>query len=207
MSYLLAAIGILSAAAYGIGYAHRPETVLRSVLKTTATGALALIALLAGGPTLLVLGLLCSALGDLALSRPGERAFLIGLGGFAAAHLCYIALFIWLAPGLPPILPGLIMLIYAATTEIWLAPHTGALRWPVRFYVVLITAMAMAALALPAPLMAALLGAAAFVASDTLLAIQLFRLPDDSRWHMPVGRALWALYYGAQLLIVWAILG
>ncbi len=74
----------------------------------------------------------------------------------------------------------LVLLANTVATEFWLAPHTGSLRWPVRFYVLVITAMGLSALTLPLGL--APLGAALFIVSDTLLAIDLFRLkPGDPR--------------------------
>ena len=59
-----------------------PST-LRSVVKT---GAVALLAISALPVPLLALALGLSALGDLALSRDGDRAFLAGVAAFALAH-------------------------------------------------------------------------------------------------------------------------
>ncbi|MEO3416420.1 lysoplasmalogenase family protein [Roseovarius sp. CAU 1744] len=180
---------------------------LRTIFKTVPVAMLALVAGLAGGPDLLVLALALSALGDLALSRAGDRAFLVGLGSFALAHLAYIVLFASLATGWPALFPVLALVAYAISTEVWLIPYTAALRGPVRLYVVLITGMGIAALALPGMVSMALIGAGAFVASDTILAVQLFRLSPQSRWYAPAEWSLWALYYGAQLLILWAVIG
>jgi uncharacterized membrane protein YhhN len=47
-----------------------------SALKTLSTSLLAIIAWHMGGPALLVAGLTLSALGDLFLSRDGEKAFI-----------------------------------------------------------------------------------------------------------------------------------
>ena len=201
------AISALSALIYGVFFCQRGPSALRSVLKTAGVALLACAAALADAPVLIVIGLGLSAIGDLALSRDGDRAFLIGLGSFALAHLAYILLFAALATGWPAILPGIVLIAYAISSEVWLAPHTGEMRSAVRLYVVLITGMGLSALALPTAMSPALIGAGAFMASDTLLAIQLFRLPPGSRWHIPIARALWALYYAAQLLILWAFIG
>jgi hypothetical protein len=40
------------------------------------------------------------------------------------------------------------------------------------------------------------------MASDTILAIQLFRMRDDSGWQIPASVLLWLLYAGGQLAIV-----
>ena len=207
MSVLLLSVSALSALIYGLWYCQRVPSGLRTVLKTAGVALLAGAAALGGAPVLLVLGLALSAIGDLALSRDGDRAFLIGLGSFAIAHLAYILLFATLASGWPAILLAVLLIVYAISTEFWLAPHTGDMRGAVRLYVVLITGMGLSALALPAGMTLALIGAGAFMVSDTLLAIQLFRLPQGSRWYVPFARALWALYYAAQLLILWAFIG
>ena len=200
-------ISAICALVYGVRYCHLPESSLRSIVKTAAIGLLALVAGIIGAPVFLLLALTLSSLGDFALSRQGKRAFLIGLAGFALAHLFYILLFAGLAASWPAILPVTLLLAYAISTEFWLASYTGDMRGPVRVYVLLITGMGVAALALPKEYVLALIGAAAFMASDTLLAVQLFRLDAESRWQVPIARSLWGLYYGAQLLILLAILG
>ncbi len=109
----------------------------RTLFKTLPVLCLAAGAWWASGPDLLVVALVFSALGDLALSREGRAAFLYGLAAFALAHLVYVLLFAGLsgrgvidAIAARP-LPALAMLALALSTELWLAPHVGALRWPV----------------------------------------------------------------------------
>ena len=207
MTAFLIAISAVCALTYGIWFCHQPTSWLRTGIKTAAIGLLSVVAGLEGGAFLLVLALALSALGDFALSQPGQRAFLVGLCSFALAHIFYILLFLGLAEGLPTLLPVLILVAYAISTEFWLAPHTGDMRGPVRVYVLLITGMGLSALALPDAMIWALVGAGAFVVSDTVLAIQLFRLGPESRWYAPFARWLWAFYYIAQLLILRAMLG
>ena len=105
----------------------------------------ALASATSGAPVLLTLALLLSAVGDLALSRSGQKAFLAGLTGFALAHLLFIILFqglgpdpIWAAFGHTPFF-AVVLVLVALSSEIWLAPYTGKLVWPVRVYVTLIT--------------------------------------------------------------------
>ncbi|MFD1157864.1 lysoplasmalogenase [Roseovarius aestuarii] len=207
MTVFLPALSALCALIYWVRYCYRGPSVARTILKTGAVGVLAVVAWVEGGPILLVLALVLSVVGDLALSRNGDRAFLIGLASFALAHLAYILLFASLAASAPLLLPVIALIAYAVSTEFWLTPYTGDLRAPVRLYVVLITGMGVSALALPEGLVLALIGAAAFMASDTLLALQMFRLPLDSPWKMAIERGVWVLYYGAQALIASAILG
>lgn len=145
-----------------------------------------------------VVALFLSAVGDIALSRRGDRAFLLGLTAFALAHVVYAAHFVTLGAGFPPLLPALALIALALSTEAWLTPHAGGLRGPVRVYVLLIACMGLAALTLPEGRGLALLGAAAFIASDAILGLQRFRMGSRSRWQVPASVALWLLYVAGQ---------
>lgn len=185
------------AAIYGLRFVTAAPNWPGSLLKTASTALLALSAWLSGGPALLVAGLGFGAAGDLALSRPGKLAFLAGMGAFAIGHLAYAAL-MWTPGNHWQIWPlGLVMLALAASTEFWLIPRTGDLRWPVRAYVVIITAMALAALTLRADQTATAVGAGLFVLSDLLLAVHLFVAPR--RW---LAYALWPVYWLGQTYIL-----
>jgi len=150
----LVLIGLSIAVAY-FPLAIRAPSWPRSILKTLPLLCFAGAALWSGAPDFLVVGLFLSALGDYALSREGRAAFLYGLSAFALAHLVYILLFLsqshavlWQAFISTPLI-AVALLIFALSSELWLTPHTGSLRWPVRIYVVLITMMGLAALTLP----------------------------------------------------------
>lgn len=200
LSVLTMAVGAALAFVYGVRFTGRPPSAARSAVKTGAVAALALAAAAARAPGLVVLGLALGALGDLWLSRPGTSAFLVGMAAFAAGHLAYAAAF--LTPGAgPPMLPAAGLVLLAASTEFWLAPRTGALRAPVRGYVVVITLMALAALTLPAGRALVLAGALFFLLSDLLLALELFVLADGAakRRLAPV---LWAAYWTGQAMIL-----
>jgi uncharacterized membrane protein YhhN len=115
--------------------------------------------------------------------------------------LAYTVYFIGLAGAAAPyaVPLALVLIALAASTELWLAPHTGALRWPVRGYVAVITAMGIAALGQSAPLVLA--GAGLFILSDVLLALALFVFPTASkRWILAV--TLWVAYWMGQFLIL-----
>lgn len=182
---------------YGLRHAGAAPSWAGSIAKTASTGLLALAAILADAPLLLIFGLAFGAAGDFALSRPGQTAFLAGMAAFAAGHLAYIAL-MWSPAGADQVWPlGLAMLALAASTEFWLIPRTGDLRWPVRAYVLIITLMALAALSLPPDQTVTRIGAGLFVLSDLLLAIHLFVAPR--RW---LALALWPTYWTGQALIL-----
>lgn len=182
---------------YGLRFATAAPSWPGSIVKTLSTALLALAGLIAGAPGLLSAGLALGAAGDFALSRPGKPAFLAGMAAFAAGHLAYIAL-MWTPSGADQIWPlGLVMLALAVSTEFWLIPRTGDLRWPVRVYVVIIAAMALAALTLPPARTVMSAGAALFVLSDLLLAIHLFVAPRN--W---LALMLWPAYWAGQFLIL-----
>ena len=184
---------------YGAAFCWREKSGIASLIKTLPLALMAVHFALAGAPVLLVVALGLGAAGDLALSRHGVRMFLLGLKSFALAHLIYIVLFLQDMAEMPGF-ETVMVILFALSTWIWLLPHTGVMRGAVTVYVALIAAMAIAAFGMDgAPLVT--LGALAFLASDTLLAVQLFRLPDDSALHRPLSVILWTLYYGGQLMI------
>ncbi len=200
LTVALTVAGAALALLYGAAFAGAPSSGAKSAVKTASVLALALAALPAHAPGPVVAGLALGAAGDFLLSRPGTRAFLAGMAAFAAGHIAYGLAF--LAPGtLPPLLPALALAALALSTEVWLAPRTGALRWPVRGYVAVITLMALAALTLPAPRWPALVGALLFLLSDLLLSLDLFVLPEGRAKRL-AARALWACYWSGQALIL-----
>nr|WP_321510610.1 lysoplasmalogenase [uncultured Celeribacter sp.] len=194
----LAALGFLPMTA-------TPTGLLRSVIKTLPLVIFAVLCWMAGGPLWLTLGLALSALGDWALSRDGERAFLVGLIGFALAHVCYVILFVGLGGGWS-IWIALGFVLFALSSEVWLAPYTEDLRWPVRLYVVLICVMAILAFGVPSDYRLASWGAAFFLASDLVLSLQLFRMQTGTEIARWAGYLLWILYIAGQSLILFAFL-
>ncbi|WP_165929093.1 lysoplasmalogenase family protein [Shimia isoporae] len=176
---------------------------MKTLVKAVPMPAFAAASWISFGHPAVTIALLLSAVGDIALSRDGDRPFLIGLIAFAAAHIAFIFHFWTLGAGpleapLPLILA---VIVFALSSELWLIPFTGGMRWPVRVYVVLIALMGLTALGLPA-LPLAIAGAFAFLASDTILSLQLFRMPAHSSWQRPASIALWSLYAGGQFLIL-----
>ncbi|SFR52842.1 YhhN-like protein [Litoreibacter janthinus] len=179
---------------YGAFYCYRAPHWVGGLVKTVSTASLGLLALLSGFPVLAVaLGL--SSLGDLALSRQGERWFMGGLISFALAHAVYI--FLLFGAGWPPVLIIAALGGLAASTRWWLLPYTAELHVPVAVYVLLITGMGLAAWGHDSWLLR--IGATLFIASDVTLAWHLFR----AKGNMPARQvALWALYYTGQVALM-----
>lgn len=190
----------------------QPPSLRRSVVKTAAVALLALLAIIEGGPLLLVLALALSAAGDGLLAQEGETTFLAGLASFLLAHLVFVALFVLGGGGAAMILDDAWRLVLAAgflafgaVMAATLLPRVGtALRLPVAAYAVAIVAMGIAAATTPSMLV--IVGALLFIASDALLATERFLLPGGAPQRALTGPAVWILYYVAQLCFVFAFI-
>lgn len=184
----------------------------RTIAKAGSIALLAVLTFLEGGPLLLLVALLFCAAGDAFLAQDGEPAFLGGLASFLTGHLVYVVLFLMHGDG-PDIISEqpwrLILPLVAVAGAVVLLrrllPAVGpSLRLPVTVYVVAIASMMLTAAMVPAPL--AMIGAALFVASDAILAIEKFLLPPTSPYGAWARPAVWILYYLAQVAITLAFL-
>lgn len=199
----LSLVGGLLALLYLIRFAGAAPSGAKSRVKLGSVAALAVAAPFAGAPGPVAAGLALGALGDLCLSRPGARAFLAGMAAFAGGHLAYAAAFLGAGADWPGVLWTLALAGLGLWALLWLAPRADGLVGPVRGYVLVILIMAALGAGLPGhPL--ARLGAAAFVASDLLLALEMFVL-REGRVKRIAQRLLWALYWGAQAAILWGM--
>ena len=129
----------------------------------------------------LALGLALSALGDVAMQRPG--GFLPGLVCFLLAHLAYTTGF-W--RGRSALLAGraLPFMLFAGLMGSWILPVSGGMAIPVGVYILAIsTMMWRASVLVGAPTFHPLVGRIAvggailFAASDSLIAIHRFVAP------------------------------
>jgi uncharacterized membrane protein YhhN len=213
-----AMMSLAAAVAYWLVFAAREvKGTAGAGIKTASTGLLAALALampVGGWFWLIPLGLTLGALGDLFLALGGVRLFLAGVAAFGLGHLACAGGFLWRAGeigfdgvSLPEGLALAVLLALLLSTEVWLAPRTGELRQPVRGYVGLIGLMGVSAILLPAHLGqdALRLGAALFILSDLLLALQLFVVTAPGA-HRAFALTLWPAYWCAQVLIVWGAL-
>lgn len=145
-----------------------------------------------GAPRLLVAALLFGWGGDIALLFDAEPAFLIGMGSFAAGHVCYLVLFGRRTAN--PLLGGGYALALLGTIGLMWTDLPADLRVPVAGYSLLLTAMAFRSSALG---LRAGTGGALFLLSDTLIATgvaQWPQLPRPDLWIM-------ATYLAAQYLL------
>ncbi|MCZ7437335.1 lysoplasmalogenase [Micromonospora sp. WMMC241] len=111
-------------------------------------------------------GLVAATAGDVALLVPGRAAFLVGMGFFLVAQLCFLAGF--LRHGRPPASAwvGYLLAWAAGNAALWGA--LGPLRLPVLGYSLALCLMAAAATGVSARVAA---GGALFLASDLLIGV------------------------------------
>jgi uncharacterized membrane protein YhhN len=127
-----------------------------------------------GTKPLVLAGLGMSGLGDIALLAEGEAPFAAGLSSFLAAHAFYLAAFSKRRRGgvrRRPWVAGAYGLAWLGLNVV-LWPRTGRLRIPVVVYGTALAAMAIAALETDDRAVAA--GGAAFMVSDSILALRTF---------------------------------
>ncbi|MGP8302701.1 lysoplasmalogenase [Streptomyces inhibens] len=173
-------------------------TAVAQLTKPALMPVLAGYVLARGGPRLLAGALLFGCGGDTFLQIGGDTVFLVGMGSFAAGHVCYLLLFA--RHGAPygrgrTAGAGAAYAVVLAATVALLWPDLPAdLRIPVAGYSLLLTAMAFGALR-AGPWAAA--GGLLFLLSDTLIAsgiAQWPQLPAPQFWIM-------ITYAGAQFAL------
>ncbi|MFJ2027551.1 lysoplasmalogenase [Streptomyces sp. NPDC087897] len=193
---------LLVAAADLAGLLAGADTV-HLVAKPLLMPLLAGYAALRGGPRLLVAALLFGWGGDVFLLADDEPAFLVGMGSFAAGHVCYLTLFgrdegrgrapaaLATGAGYAVVLAGFLVLIW---------PDLPAdLRIPLTGYSLLLTATAWRA-GVFGPYAAA--GGALFLLSDALIATGI------AEWPQAPVPDFWVMltYIAAQALLTHGVL-
>ncbi|GEB60942.1 lysoplasmalogenase [Streptomyces gardneri] len=192
---LLAAFGL--AAVVDLGSLLAGAELGHQLAKPLLMPLLAAYAVTRGAPKLLIAALLFGWGGDVFLLSDADWAFLVGMGSFAAGHVCYLVLFGRRRTS--PLL-GAGYAVALLTTIVLLWPDLPAeLRIPVAGYSLLLTAMAYRASALG---LLAGLGGALFLLSDTLIATGVAewpQLPAPDFWVM-------LTYIAAQYLLTAGVL-
>lgn len=202
------AVAGLCAALYGLVLVQRPPSLLRTLVKTLAVGALSVLAYLEGGGPGLAIALALCALGDAFLAGDPKRWLPFGLAAFLAGHLVYVLLF-WRERGPAgaafwTLAPLVVLAAAAMLARLWRS--LGALKPAVVLYVLTIVAMVSTSLLLPRLRWPAAVGALTFMTSDAILSFDLFKgakLAGSPRW---TAWAVWFLYFGGQAMITWGML-
>ena len=154
--------------------------------------------------TQVILALCCSAAGDVLLTLPGSFGFLWGLGAFLCAQACYAWIFFnrrHAAHSMTKMLLSALAGVYAVAMAFQILPDALALRIAVLCYLCVITLMLLAAVWAWNTHHRHLIGAALFVASDSLLAWNMFVVPLP--WASP---GVMSTYYLAQYLLLTGII-
>lgn len=194
---LIACLCVVFALNYALSCLQGAQNAWRSTMKTIPVLVLGIGALWLGSPWFLIAGLVMSAFGDWALSRDGTAKFLMGVAAFAVAHVFYALLF-WSGSDKIVVIPAIVIVAYAISTEFWLIPRTGSLRWAVRIYVLFIASMALAALSTQS--IAVIVGAILFLTSDSLIGRGKFLLGPDHPKGVTNDYLVWITYIAAQIL-------
>jgi uncharacterized membrane protein YhhN len=151
---------------------------------------------------LLFVSLLFCAAGDVALELGTEKYFIVGLGLFLIAQIMFIVTFsrdFKMQRSRIPII--IILAIYALAIASIITPSLGEMTIPVYFYLVVITLMGIFAALRGAKNKFTLYGAASFIVSDSILAINKFMMPVPATDYIVM-----ITYYLALFLIVYGFL-
>ncbi|WP_053642122.1 MULTISPECIES: lysoplasmalogenase [unclassified Streptomyces] len=187
---LLAAFGL--AAAVDLASLLAGAELGHQIAKPLLMPLLAAYAATRGAPKLLLAALLLGWGGDVFLLSDADWAFLVGMGSFAAGHICYLVLFGRRRTS--PALGALYAAALAGTVALLWPDLPAELRIPVAGYSLLLTAMAYRASSLG---LLAGLGGALFLLSDTLIATGV------AAWPQPPAPDFWIMltYIAAQYLL------
>ncbi|MGR3434608.1 MAG: lysoplasmalogenase family protein [Shimia sp.] len=202
------AAGPLAAIVYWLGYSWRGPSDAKTLWKAAATGIL-FVWLWVFSSELegraIAWAVLLAWIGDVALSRPGDRAFALGVVAFGGAHVALIWLFVEI--GIAPWrnLPTLALVAAMAAGALVLLPRRAGGTGPIlALYILAIAAMAAMASQVAAPdprvTEAVWLAAALFVASDALIGVERYLLPPGSRLRVPIALTIWPCYWIALVL-------
>jgi uncharacterized membrane protein YhhN len=148
----------------------------------------------------LVAALLFSAGGDFFLAIPGwQPGFVLGLGSFLVAHLCYLGALLPLrGRSRPRLVASAVVVVACVSLLVWFWPRLVAdgLTIPVMVYMAVLAAMVCAALLARLPTPWTALGAVCFAVSDGMIGIGRFVL-DSHALDVPI----WWVYATSQILI------
>lgn len=209
----LITLGVVGAVIHGLFFLPRAESLPRGLVKTVFMAALTGAFFIAGAPPMLLLALAASAVGDFLLAFKQRWVLPLGILAFLVAQLTYFQIFraLWFFtsdfdPAAPRLIATAAILAFTAGFLIWMTPRLKWFAFAVIPYALAIAAMGCMAMWLPWEAWPAMLGALFFLASDFILAIELFRLTPEASVRRITAPAVWWTYVAAQLLIVWGVM-
>ena len=148
----------------------------------------------------LIPALVFSAAGDYLLAMPWwQPSFVLGLGAFLVAHLCFLAALLPLVTRTPGrVAAAVVVCVACVTLLIWFWPRLLAegMAIPVVLYMVVLAAMVCAALLAGLPTAWTAMGAVCFAVSDGMIGIGKFVLGSEA-----LAVPIWWAYAASLLLI------
>lgn len=148
----------------------------------------------------LIAALLFSAGGDFFLAMPWwQPSFVLGLGSFLAAHVCYLGALLPLrGASRARLVASAVVVVACVSLLVWFWPRlaTDGLTIPVLVYMAVLAAMVCSALLARLPTPWTALGAVSFAISDGMIGIGRFVL-DSQALEVPI----WWVYATSQVLI------
>jgi uncharacterized membrane protein YhhN len=158
---------------------------------------------IARGRRWLIFALVFSAAGDFLLAMPWwQPSFVLGLGAFLVAHLCFLAALIPLVSRSgPPLVAAAITVLACVALLVWFWPRLLAegMAMPVTLYIAVLGAMVCAALLARLPTPWTALGAVCFAVSDGMIGISKFVLAPTNTEALAV--PIWWAYATSLVLI------
>jgi uncharacterized membrane protein YhhN len=151
----------------------------------------------------LIFALVFSAAGDFLLAMPWwQPSFVLGLGAFLVAHLCFLAALIPLvSPSGPRLAAAAVTLLACVALLVWFWPRLLAegMAVPVTLYIAVLGAMVCAALLARLPTPWTAVGAVCFAVSDGMIGIGKFVLGPTNTEVLAV--PIWWAYATSLVLI------
>jgi uncharacterized membrane protein YhhN len=153
--------------------------------------------------SVVLIGLILGAVGDVCLLRASKTFFMAGLVSFLLGHVAYVVAFTALPlAAVPAFVAAAVMAVFMFFIGRWVFPHAPDMRVPIGLYMLVIAVMCVVAIgagAAGAPWMIPA-GAVMFTASDIAVVRDRFIAKGlvNRLWGLP-------LYYAAQLVIAWSI--
>lgn len=148
----------------------------------------------------LVPALAFSAAGDFLLAMPWwEPSFVLGLGAFLVAHLCFLAALIPLVVRTRArVAAAVVLVVVCVALLVWFWPQLVAegMTVPVTLYIAVLGAMVCAALCADLPTVWTALGAVCFAVSDGMIGIGRFVLQSEA-----LAVPIWWAYAASLVLI------
>jgi uncharacterized membrane protein YhhN len=198
--YIFAAFAIIFIAA--LPFQPYVGNFIIKAIPAIALAVLAFITVRGIAGKLLFVSLLFCAAGDIALELGAGKYFVIGLGLFLIAQIMFIATFSRDFKMQRPRIPIIVVLtIYVLAIAFILTPSLGEMAIPVYFYMVVIALMGIFAALRGAKNKFTLYGAASFIVSDSILAINKFMMPVPAADYIVM-----TTYYLALFLIAYGFL-